>query len=86
MAIKEFEKQMKKASDDGDNKKLAMLKINAAKPVETLDALTVTRQISSESAANNFFDMLIARYQDEDENSMIELIKTMATESSVWFS
>jgi hypothetical protein len=77
---------MKKASDEGDNKKLAMLKINAAKPSETLEVSTVTKNMSSETAATNFFEMLISRYQDEDENSIIELIKTMATENSVWFS
>jgi hypothetical protein len=36
--------------------------------------------------ANNFFDMLIERYQDEDENNMLALIKNLAIENSVWFS
>jgi hypothetical protein len=86
LAIKELEKQMKKASDDGDHKKLALLKNNASKPVETLEVNTITKTVSSETMANNFFDMLVSRYQDEDESNMLELIRTMATENSMWFS
>ena len=36
VAIKDFEKKMKKAGDDGDSKKVERLKREAAKPVETL--------------------------------------------------
>lgn len=81
-----MEKKLKKAADDGDAKKVEKLKREAAKPVETLEVSTITRQVSSETMANNFFDMLISRYQDEDENSMLELIKTIATENALWFS
>ena len=77
---------MKKAADEGDSKKVERLKKEAAKPVETLEIRTITRQVTSETMANNFFDMLISQYQDEDESSMLELIKTIATENAVWFS
>jgi len=43
IAIKEFEKKMKKAADEGDTKKVEKLKRAAAKPVETLDISTVTK-------------------------------------------
>ena len=36
VAVKDFEKKMKKAADDGDSKKVERLKREAAKPVETL--------------------------------------------------
>lgn len=62
VAVKDFEKKLKKAADEGDTKKVEKLKKEAAKPVETLEASTVTRQVSSESMANNFFDMLITSY------------------------
>lgn len=42
-AVKEFEKKMKKAADDGDSKKVERLKKEAARPVETLEVSTVTR-------------------------------------------
>lgn len=53
---------MKKAADEGDTKKVEKLKRAAAKPVETLDISTVTKQVSNETMANNFFEMLISRY------------------------
>jgi uncharacterized membrane protein (DUF106 family) len=62
VAVKDFEKKMKKAADDGDSKKVERLKREAAKPVETLEASTITRQVSSETMANNLFDMLISYY------------------------
>ena len=86
VAVKDFEKKMKKAADEGDTKKVEKLKKEAAKPVETLEVSTVTREVSSETMANNFFDMLITSYKDDDENGMLELIKTLATENAVWFS
>ena len=85
-ALKEYEKQLRRATDDGDVKKLAQLKANEGKPIESVDAGSITKQIGSDSMANNFFDMLIERYQDEDENNMLALIKNLSMENSIWFS
>lgn len=72
--------------EDGDNKKIALLKAGSDKPLESVDAGSITKQIGSDAMANNFFDMLIERYQDEDENNMLALIKNLSMENSIWFS
>jgi len=62
LAIKDLEKQIKKATDEGDVKKVAQLKSHSGRPVETLEVNTVTKEVGSDAMAVNFFDMLIERY------------------------
>ena len=85
-ALKDYEKQLRRAMEEGDNKKVELLKASSEKPIESLDAASITKKIGSDAMANNFFDMLIERYQDEDENNMLALIKNLTTENSLWFS
>lgn len=72
--------------EEGDNKKINALKAGADDPVESLEPGTITKQMGSDAMANNFFDMLIERYQEGDENNMLALIKNLALENSIWFS
>lgn len=59
VSLKELEKKIKKATDEGDTKAVEKLKRRAALPVETLEPQTLKKKVTSESMANNFFDMLI---------------------------
>ena len=86
VAFKEREKALKKAAESGDAKLLAKLQAEAALPVETLEVDSVTKPDVSDQGASNFFDMLLERYEEQDESSYLELISNLAREHAIWFS
>ena len=65
---------------------LAKLQAEAALPVETLEVDSVTKPDVSDQGASNFFDMLLERYEEQDESSYLELISNLAREHAIWFS
>lgn len=48
VALKDAEKQIKKASDEGDLKKADMLRSNQNKPAEAIDSDTVSKLLTSD--------------------------------------
>lgn len=60
--LKEFEKMLKKANEEGDSKKIEKLKQEAAKPIETLDEESLSRAVVSDAGAVNFFEILLEQY------------------------
>lgn len=64
VALKEQEKAIKKATESGDANLLKKLKEEAAKPVESLEIDSVTKPEISELGANNFYEMLLERYEE----------------------
>ena len=85
-ALKEQEKAIKKATEAGDAKLLKRLQEDAAKPVESLEVDSVTKPEVSEVGARNFFEMLLDRYEEQDDTSCLELINNLCKEHSIWFS
>jgi hypothetical protein len=49
---------------------LARLKLEAAKPVETVDEASMTKALVSDAGATNFFEILLEQYIQQDEGSM----------------
>lgn len=86
VALKEQEKAIKKATESGDANLLKKLKEEAAKPVESLEIDSVTKPEISELGANNFYEMLLERYEEQDDTSCMELICNLCKENAIWFS
>lgn len=63
VALKEQEKAIKKATDAGDTKMVALLKTQSEKPVESLEIASVTKPSVSDQGAGNFFEMLVEAYK-----------------------
>jgi|TARA_B110000305_G_C19138284_1_gene492190 hypothetical protein len=61
---------MKKALEANDEKLLAKLRIEAAKPIETVDEDSMSKDLVSDVGATNFFEILLEQYIQQDEGSM----------------
>ena len=61
---------MKKALEANDEKLLAKLRIEAAKPIETVDEDSMSKDLVSDIGATNFFEILLEQYIQQDEGSM----------------
>jgi len=66
-ALKETEKQIRKLTEAGDLKQVEAIRKEQAKPAENINVTTITKGMSSDKGANNFFDMIVERYKEEDE-------------------
>lgn len=60
--LKEQEKQLKKAIEANDEKLVAKLKLEAAKPIETVDENSMSKELVSDIGATNFFEILLEQY------------------------
>lgn len=55
---------------EANEKLVARLKEEAAKPIETVDEDSMTKGLVSDSGASNFFEILLEQYIQQDEGSM----------------
>jgi len=83
---KNAEKAIKKLADAGDTKQADMLRAEQAKPPVVISEQSCSRALAPENAINNYFNMLVDRYQNDDEANMLELITNLMKENSIWFS
>jgi hypothetical protein len=83
---KNAEKAIKKLADAGDTKQADMLRAEQAKPPVVISEQSCSRALAPEKAMNNYFNMLVDRYQNDDEANMLELITNLMKENSIWFS
>ena len=71
VVLKERDKQLKKAMEEGDKKKVQLLELQASEDIVSIEVDTVAKDLSTEQGNNNFFDMLLESYNLEDDVSMI---------------
>jgi hypothetical protein len=48
--------------------------------------MALSKLLVTDKGAENFFKMLLLRYVEQDEASMLELIINLSREKSLWFS
>jgi hypothetical protein len=86
LLAKEHQKMINKAKEEGDSKKLEELTKNLNKPQESIELENIVKEPISDNAANYFFQMVVERYEEQDEENMVEYITNLALQHSLWFS
>ena len=63
-----------------------MIKANQERAGEQVNENSLAKSHSSSTGAVRFFDQLVARYEENDEQNLHELIVNLAKEHAIWFS
>lgn len=84
--LKETEKQIRKLTEAGNLKEAEQLIENQSKPPEVITLNSIQKHTPTESSAESFYDMIVDRYQEGDEQNMLHMITNMTREHSLWFS
>lgn len=84
--LKETEKAIKKLTEAGNLEEAEKLIQNQNKPPEVYTLKSIQKILPNEQSAISFFEMLIDRYSEGDDQNIMHMITNMTKEHSLWFS
>lgn len=84
--LKETEKAIKKLTEAGNLEEAEKLIQNQSKPSEVYTLKSIQKLLPTEQTAISFFEMLLDRYQEGDDQNIMHMITNMTMEHSLWFS